>query len=245
LNLVAHKIAPAIACGNTIVIKPSPKAPLSAFRLAKIIEDAGAPAGQVQVIALPNELALKPIVDPRVKFVSFTGSVPVGWMVNEAAAKAKKRATLELGGNAGVIVHDDADFISAIKPIASGAFGYAGQSCISVQRVFVHDKIFDDFTFRFVEHVKQNIHTGDPSRREVIVGPMIDDDAKQRVLAAIGAARKSGARILTGGSAEGRCVQPTVITDADSTLDVCAKEIFAPVVGARSLFDLRRSDREG
>jgi glyceraldehyde-3-phosphate dehydrogenase (NADP+) len=230
LNLVAHKIAPAIACGNSIVIKPSPKAPLSSIRLAKIIAEEGAPEGQVQVVALPNELALKPIADPRVKFVSFTGSVPVGWMVNEAAAKSKKRATLELGGNAGVIVHDDADVAAAIAPIAAGAFGYAGQSCISVQRVFIHQKIFDDFTARFIEHVTQHIRAGDPARRDVTVGPMIDDDARNRVLAAIEAARKAGAKILTGGGIEGPCVQPTVLTGADPTLDVCAKEIFAPVV---------------
>jgi glyceraldehyde-3-phosphate dehydrogenase (NADP+) len=230
LNLVAHKIAPAIACGNTIVIKPSPKAPLSSIRLSQIIEECGAPAGGVQVMALPNELALKPISDERVKFVSFTGSVPVGWMVNETAAKAKKRATLELGGNAGVIVHEDADVTASIGPIAAGAFGYAGQSCISVQRVFIHEKICDDFVARFVDHVKQHIRCGDPARRDVTVGPMIDEDAKRRVFAAIDAARKAGAKILTGGGAEGPCVQPTVITAADPTLDVCHKEIFAPVV---------------
>jgi acyl-CoA reductase-like NAD-dependent aldehyde dehydrogenase len=151
-------------------------------------------------------------------------------MVNEAAAKAKKRATLELGGNAGVIVHEDANVAAAITPIAAGAFGYAGQSCISVQRVFIHEKLFHDFVGRFVLHVNQHIRCGDPTRREVMVGPMIDEDAKRRVLAAIDAARKAGATILAGGGAEGRCVQPTVVIDANPSLDVCGKEIFAPVV---------------
>lgn len=234
LNLAAHKVAPALACGNTIVIKPSPKAPLSALLLAKIINDAGAPPNVVNVVVCENALAMRLIDDPRVRFVSFTGSVPIGWKVNEAAARAKKRTTLELGGNAGVIVHEDvssgADIDGAIEPIARGAFAYAGQSCISVQRLFVHDSIYDRFTERFVAHVRDNVRCGDPSRRDVIVGPMIDADARQRTLAAVDAARQAGATILTGGSADGACVQPTVIANAASALDVCAREIFAPVV---------------
>jgi acyl-CoA reductase-like NAD-dependent aldehyde dehydrogenase len=167
---------------------------------------------------------------PRVRFISFTGSVPIGWKVNEAAAKAKKGATLELGGNAGVIVHHDADVEPAIPMIARGAFGYAGQSCISVQRVFVHASIYDDLSKKLTAHVCDRIKHGDPSHRDVIVGPMIDADAKKRTLDAIDAARRAGAKILIGGQADGPCIQPTVIEGAASSLDVCAKEIFAPVV---------------
>jgi glyceraldehyde-3-phosphate dehydrogenase (NADP+) len=230
LNLVAHKIAPALACGCSIIIKPSPKAPLSARLLKEIIDEAGAPDGVVNVVVCANEHAMHLIDQPRVRFISFTGSVPIGWKVNEAAAKAKKRATLELGGNAGVIVHHDADVDRAIDPIARGAFGYAGQSCISVQRVFVHASIYDDLSKKLTAHVCDSIKHGDPSHRDVIVGPMIDADAKKRTLDAIDAARKAGAKILIGGQADGPCIQPTVIEGAASSLDVCAKEIFAPVV---------------
>jgi glyceraldehyde-3-phosphate dehydrogenase (NADP+) len=230
LNLAAHKIAPALACGNTIVIKPSPKAPLSALLLAKLIADAGAPPNVVNIVVCDNALAMQLIDHPHVRFISFTGSVPVGWKVNEAAAKAKKRTTLELGGNASVIVHADADIDRAIDPIARGAFAYAGQSCISVQRLFVHESIYDRFVERFVPHVRDNVRCGDPSRRDVMVGPMIDPSAHQRTLATIEAAKQAGATILLGGGANGRCVQPTVIADATPNLDVCATEVFAPVV---------------
>lgn len=230
LNLVAHKIAPALACGCTIVIKPSPKALLSTLLLAKIIEEAGMPRGAVSVVVCDNADAMRLIDHPRVRFISFTGSVPIGWRVNEAAARAKKRTTLELGGNAGVIVHHDADVESAIDPIARGAFAYAGQSCISVQRVFVHASIYDDFAKRLIAHTRDKIKHGDPARRDVLIGPMIDPDAQRRTLQAIDAARNAGAQILCGGAADGPCVQPTIIAGASPDLDVCAKEIFAPVV---------------
>ncbi|CAN5712222.1 aldehyde dehydrogenase family protein [soil metagenome] len=230
LNLVAHKVAPAIASGNTIVIKPSPKAPMSARLLAQVIAEAGAPPSIVRIVVCDNALAMRLIDDPRVRFVSFTGSVPVGWQVNEAAAHAKKRATLELGGNAGVIVHGDADIDRAIDPIARGAFAYAGRSCISVQRVFIHESIYDGFLELFVAHVRRKIRCGDPSDANVLVGPMIDPDAQRKTLAAIEAARQSGATVLCGGDAEGPCVQPTVIANARPDQDVCANEIFAPVI---------------
>jgi len=230
LNLVAHKVAPAVACGNTIIIKPSPKAPLSSSILKKAIEEAGVPPDVVNFVVCENSLAMRLIDNPHVRFVSFTGSVPVGWKVNEAAARAKKRTTLELGGNAGVIVHADADIDRAIAPIARGAFAYAGQSCISVQRLFVHESIYDRFVERFVAHVRDQVRCGDPSRRDVLVGPMIDAAAQQRTLEMIDAARTAGAEILIGGSADGPCVQPTVITGAAPELDVCATEVFAPVV---------------
>lgn len=231
LNLVAHKIAPAIACGASIVVKPSPRTPLTALLLAQIISKAGAISGQVNIINLPNDRASDPIADPRVKHVSFTGSTPIGWKVNELAARAKKRATLELGGNAGCVVHGDATNLDdAVELIARGAFGYAGQSCISVQRAFVHDSVADDFTARLIEFTKQHVHCGDPRKRDVLVGPMIDEVAKQRVIDTIAAARSGGARIILGGDCVGPCVQPTIITDADPKLDVCATEVFAPVL---------------
>ncbi|MGH7178010.1 MAG: aldehyde dehydrogenase family protein, partial [Tepidisphaeraceae bacterium] len=235
LNLVAHKVAPVIACGNTIVVKPSPRTPLSALLLGEVILHAGAPPGQVNVIVTPNEHAALAVSDPRVKCVSFTGSVPVGWSI--ATLAKRKRVTLELGGNAAVIVHADADLDAAVPLISTGAFSYAGQSCISVQRVFVHGSIRAEFERRLVAHVTKNVLCGDPRRSDVLVGPMIDAGAQSRVLGAIDAARAAGARLLCGGVAEGPCILPTILADADPRLGVCATEIFGPVMTINSYED--------
>lgn len=226
LNLAAHKVAPAIACGCAVIVKPSPRTPLSAFNL---LEAFGETDGLISVVNTPNSLATHLIDHARVRFVSFTGSVPIGWQVYERAAKARKRAMLELGGNAGCVVHEDADLDSALPLIARGAFSYAGQSCISVQRIFVHERIADDFIRRLVDYVRQNIRCGDTRNRNVLVGPMIDRDAQDHVLRAIDAACAAGVKVLCGGVASGLCIEPTVIVEADPKLDVCAKEIFAPV----------------
>ena len=228
LNLVAHKVAPAIAAGNSIVIKPSPKAPLSALLLAEVMDEAGLPSGALNVIVAPNELAARPLADDRVKHVSFTGSVPVGWSIRQQAGR--KRVTLELGGNAGVIVHEDADLAAAIPAIAAGGFGYAGQSCISVQRIAVHAPIYDRFKRDFVEHVREHIHAGDPRDRRTLVGPLIDDAAAERVRKILDDAVKAGANVLCGGTFNGNVLEATVLEDADPHLDICAKEVFAPVV---------------
>ncbi len=228
LNLVAHKVAPALAAGNTIVIKPSPRTPLSALLLAEVLEEAKVPAGAYNVFVAPNELAPRPLADERVRHVSFTGSVPIGWSIKEQAAR--KRVTLELGGNGAVIVDEGADLSVAIPAIAIGGFAYAGQSCISVQRIMVHSRIHQRFRDTFVAHVVEHMHAGNPRDRRTLVGPLIDDAAVERVRALLDDAVRSGARILCGGKFTGPCLEPTVLDSVDPRLDICTQEVFAPVV---------------
>ena len=228
LNLVAHKLAPCLATGNTMVLKPATKTPLTALLLGEVLEKAGAVPGQVNILIYPNELAGRLVGDPRVKIVSFTGSPAVGWQLK--ARCGKQRITLELGGNAGVVVHEDADLAAAIPAIATGGFSYAGQSCISVQRVFVHAPIYESFRKRFLEHVRAHIRWGDPRQRETVVGPLIEPAAVERVCGWIQDAAKAGAKILLGGKAHGAFLEPTVLENVASRLDLCAKEVFAPLV---------------
>lgn len=228
LNLVAHKVAPCLATGNTMVLKPATRTPLTALLLGEVLEKAGAVAGQINIVTCPNELAGHLVGDPRVKMVSFTGSPAVGWQLK--AKCGKQRIALELGGNAGVIVHEDADLAAAIPPIASGGFGYAGQSCISVQRIFVHAPIYDTFRERFVAHVREKVRVGDPRRRETMVGPMIDRAAVDRICGWINDAVTAGATVLVGGKANGPFVEATVLENVAPHLDICAQEAFAPVV---------------
>src|SRR5688572_16788152 len=228
LNLVAHKVAPAIASGNTIVIKPSPKTPLSALLLAEVMDEAGLPKGALNVIVAPNELAARPLADARVKHVSFTGSVPVGWSIKQQAGR--KRVTLELGGNAGLIVHEDADLAAAIPAAAAGGFGYAGQSCIGVQRIVLHAPIYDRFRDDFLRHVRGHVHAGDPRDRRTLVGPLIDDAAVARVRKLIDDAVRAGATLLCGGTFNGPVLEPTVLESVDPNLEVVKTEAFGPLV---------------
>jgi acyl-CoA reductase-like NAD-dependent aldehyde dehydrogenase len=227
LNLVLHKVAPAIATGNSIIIKPSPRTPLSAMNFKKLLNRCGCPKDQVQVLVCPNELAMRPIDDDRMKHVSFTGSAPIGWQIKQRAAK--KRVTLELGGNAALIVHDDADLNAAVVAAANGAFGYAGQSCISVQRILVHAGIYDRFRQMLIQHIRSNVLTGDPRNRATLVGPMIDAEALKRVRAEIDQAVREGATVACGGAAIGPCLEPIIIEDASPKSRICQTEIFAPV----------------
>jgi glyceraldehyde-3-phosphate dehydrogenase (NADP+) len=229
LNLVAHKVAPAIATGNTIVVKPSPRTPLSALALREILSESGVIPGQVEVIVTPNELALRPLDDPRVRHVSFTGSVPVGWSIKSKAGM--KRVTLELGGNAGLIVHEDAELEQAVPAAASGGFGYAGQSCISVQRIVIHRPIYQRFRDALVAHVREHVKAGDPRRRDVILGPLIDDAAAARTKKLIDDAVRAGARLLCGGKfIERNVLEAAVLENVDTKLDIGATEAFAPIV---------------
>ena len=228
LNLVAHKVAPCLATGNTMVLKPALKTPLTALLLAEVMEKAGVPAGQINVVTCPNEIAGHLVGDARVKMVSFTGSPAVGWKLKQRCAK--QRITLELGGNAGVIVHEDADLAAAIPAIATSGFGFAGQSCISAQRLFVHAPIYETFRERFVAYVRESVRLGDPRERETVVGPMIDQGAAERVVRWIDEAVNAGARLLLGGKAQGQFLEPTILENAGPHLAVCANEVFAPVV---------------
>lgn len=227
LNLVAHKIAPALAAGNTILLKPAPKTPLTALLLAEIIASVGVPDGAVSVFLCGNELAEKMVLDPRVKMLSFTGSAAVGWMLKEKANK--KRVVLELGGNAGVIIHSDADLDYAAKRCAVGGFSYAGQVCISVQRIFVQEQIYSRFSSLFAEQVK-GLQVGDPTDEKTAMGPMIDLKAAERAERWIQEAVSQGAKILTGGKRSGTLLEPTVLTETTPQMQVNCQEVFAPIV---------------
>ena len=228
LNLVAHKVAPALATGNTMVVKPALKTPLTALLLAEVLHQAGVPAGQMNFVTCSNDDAARLVTDARVKKVTFTGSPTVGWRLKELAGK--KRVTLELGGNAGVIVHSDANVAAAVPMIATGAFAYAGQSCISVQRVVVHESRYDEVKAALVAHIAAKVLTGDPWKRTTVVGPMITEQACDAVRERIAAALAAGARLVCGGEMRGRCLEATVLENADAGLAICAEEAFAPVL---------------
>jgi glyceraldehyde-3-phosphate dehydrogenase (NADP+) len=227
LNLVAHKVAPGIATGNTMVVKPAPKTPLTALMLAEVIAAAGAPPGQVNFVTCANEHAARLVTDGRVAMLSFTGSPDVGWPLKTLAGK--KRVCLELGGNAGVIVHEDADLADAVPLIAAGAFGNAGQSCISVQRIFAHEKIYGELRARLIAHIRDKVKTGDPLDRTTVVGPMISRDALERARARIANAVAAGGRIVIGGEVRGPCIDATLLEDVPLSHEACREELFAPV----------------
>ena len=228
LNLVAHKVAPCIATGNTMVVKPAAKTPLTALLLAEVLAGAGTPAGQMNFATSTNEHAAHLVTDERVAMISFTGSPDVGWRLKALAGK--KRVCLELGGNAGVIVHDDADIAAAVPMIAAGGFGNAGQSCISVQRIFVHGEIYDDFRTRLIAHIREKVKTGDPRDRATVVGPMITAEALAKTRALLADAVAAGGRIVLGGEACGFCLEATVMEDVPLSHEACTGELFAPVV---------------
>jgi glyceraldehyde-3-phosphate dehydrogenase (NADP+) len=227
LNLVAHKLAPAIAVGCPVVLKPAPQTPLTALKLAEFITDAGLPPGALSVLPMENDVAAKLVADDRLKILSFTGSAKVGW---ELKAKAgKKKVVLELGGNAAVIVESDADVEHAAQRSVAGGFGYSGQSCISVQRIFVQQAAFSVFCDRLVAGVK-NLRSGDPLDPETDCGPLIRESDAIRVEAWINEAVARGARLLTGGKRNGWFVEPTVLTGTKPGDKVNAEEVFGPVV---------------
>ena len=228
LNLVAHKVAPALATGNTMVVKPATKTPLTALLLAEVLHEAGVPAGQMNFVTCSNEDAALLVTDARVKMVTFTGSPAVGWQLKERCGK--KRIALELGGNAGVIVHGDADVAAAVPMIATGAFAYAGQSCISVQRVVVQESRYDEVKAALVAHISAKVLTGDPWERTTVVGPMITPEALEAVRVRIAAAVAAGARVVCGGEVRGRCLEATVLENANAGMAICAEEAFAPVL---------------
>jgi len=227
LNLALHKIAPAIASGNTIVLKPPSRDPLTMLLFAEIIDAAGVPKGAVSVMPMDREVGDALVEDPRFKLLSFTGSPDVGWEMKRRAGM--KKVVLELGGNAGVIIDSDSDLDYAVNRIKVGAFSYSGQVCISVQRVFVVDEVYEQFRDKFVSAVK-SIKVGDPLARTTDLGPMIDEKAVLRTQSWIDQAVAEGARVLAGGAADGAAFEPTIIENADPASFVCSKEAFAPLV---------------
>jgi glyceraldehyde-3-phosphate dehydrogenase (NADP+) len=227
INLVAHKIAPAIASGNPVIIKPAPQTPMTALALGKIVVDAGWPGGAISVLPCNNDVAATLLRDARVRMLSFTGSAMVGWQLK--AAVPKKRVVLELGGNAACIVHSDADIELVAQKIAAGGFGYAGQSCISVQRVFAHNDVSDQLVSSVVERVKK-LAVGDPMDEATEVGPMINVAAAERIEAWIEEAVSAGATLLTGGQRRGNMLSPTVLTDVPEGAQLACEEVFGPVI---------------
>lgn len=228
LNLVAHKVAPCLATGNTMVLKPSPRTPLTALLLAGVLHEAGVPAGQVNVVPFEHGLVGGLLSDPRLKMLSFTGSAEVGWQLKTRAAKMK--VALELGGNAAVVVEPDCDWNAAIPKIAAAAFGYAGQSCISVQRILVNREIFAPFRGALVSHIQEKIRSGDPSLRDTVVGPMIAAAAREKVLRWIEEATGAGASLLTPVVTEGRSLLgPVLLEDVPADCAVLREEAFAPL----------------
>ncbi len=241
LNLAAHKLAPAIASGNPIVLKPPSKDPLTMLTVAEIVEAAGVPEGAVSILPMSRELGDRMVADDRFKLLSFTGSPSVGWRMKERAGK--KKVVLELGGNAGVIVDKTADLDWAVKRTLVGAFAYAGQVCISVQRMFVHEGIWDEFMGRFVEAAK-GLKVGDPLDSQTDVGPMVDAAAAQRTQRWVDEAIQLGGNLLLGGKADGAFFGPTVLTNVPTTAQVCSNEAFAPLVVAFPFSDFDDAVRQ-
>ncbi len=227
LNLALHKLAPALASGNPIVLKPPSKDPLVMLIVARMLDEIGIPKGAVSVLPMSREVGDAMVADDRFKLLSFTGSPDVGWKMKQRAGM--KKVVLELGGNAGVIVDEDADLPFAAQRVRVGAFAYAGQVCISVQRVFIHESVYERFKELLVAET-QKVKLGDPLDRTTDLGPMIDDKAALRSQSWIEDAVKAGARVLTGGKAEGRFMQPTIIENAPKDAFVCSREAFAPLV---------------
>ncbi len=227
LNLVAHKIAPALAAGCAVVLKPASQTPLSALLLAELEHDAGLPAGWLNVLVGPaSEIGDVLVDDDRVKLITFTGSAGVGWTLRERAPR--KRVNLELGNATPVIVEADADVEDAATRCAANAFSFAGQSCISVQRILVHEDVYDAFRRAFLPRVEALV-VGDPADEATDVGPLISESERDRVVAWIEEARKAGATILTGGRVDDDLLLPTVVERPGPETKLACDEAFGPV----------------
>ena len=241
LNLAAHKLAPAIAAGNSIVLKPPSKDPLTMLTIAEIVEKSGVPDGAVSILPMSRALGDRMVEDERFKLLTFTGSPSVGWRMKARAGK--KRVVLELGGNAGVIVDASADLDWAVRRTVVGAFGYAGQVCISVQRIFIHRSRYDEFLARLVEGAKQLV-VGDPLDPETQLGPMVDEQQAERTESWVREAEQLGGRVLVGGHADGAFFPPTVLVDTPTHAQVCSNEAFAPLVVAFPFDDFSDAVRQ-
>lgn len=227
LNLAAHKVAPAIAAGCSIVLKPPSRDPLTMLVVAEIIDEAGLPDGAVSVLPMDRTLGDRLVEDERFKLLTFTGSPVVGWRMKERAGK--KPVVLELGGNAGAIVDASADLEWAVKRALIGAFAFSGQVCISVQRLLVHEDVWGPFIERFVAGAAA-LKSGDPLDPATDIGPMVDAAAVERTERWVAEAVADGAEVLTGGAASGLFFEPTVMVNAARSSQVCSEEAFAPLV---------------
>jgi acyl-CoA reductase-like NAD-dependent aldehyde dehydrogenase len=241
LNLVAHKVAPAIAAGCSMILKPAPQAPLCSLLLAECVQQAGWPDGGLNVLPLSNDDAGLLVTDDRIKLITFTGSVPVGWDIKRRAGK--KKVILELGGNAAVIVHHDADLAYAADRCLTGGFAYAGQTCISVQRILVEHSVYGRFVDLLVEGVRK-LKVGDPLNESTDVGPLIRENDAMRTVTWIEEAVRAGARLLCGGGRKGLVVEPTVLTGTKPDMKVNCQEIFGPVVTVEPYKDFDQALRQ-
>lgn len=227
LNLVAHKIAPAIATGNAFILKPPPQAPLTSLLLGEVLLNSGIDPKTINIIPTSNAVAEQLVSDERIAMLNFTGSAVVGWMLKGKAGK--KKVILELGGNAAAIINKDADLTHAVNRCVLGAFGYAGQVCIKVQRMLVHESVADDFEKKFVE-ATLHVFTGDPANEKTVVGPMISEQEALRVESWVAEAVSNGATLLAGGKRTSNIYSPTVLKNVRSEMKVCSEEVFGPVV---------------
>lgn len=241
LNLVAHKVGPAIASGNTIVLKPASKTPLVALMLAEIVDKTDLPKGAFSVLPGSAKEAKPLLKDERVKLITFTGSSEVGWQIKQNCGK--KKTVLELGGNAGVIVADDADLDLAVQRLIYGGFSVNGQSCISVQRIFVHEKVYNRFLRRFAAQVRK-LKVGSPLNEKADVSAMVDKESTQQVKGWIAEAVAGGAKILVGGKVRRGVLLPTVLTNVKAKMNVCLKEVFSPLVDIFKYRDFKKAVRE-
>ena len=249
LNLVAHKVAPALAAGCAVVLKPAGHTPLSALLLGELETEAGLPPGWLNVLVGPSaEIGDVIVEDERVKLITFTGSSGVGWRIRERAVK--KRVNLELGNATPVVVEADADIEEAATKLAANAFSFAGQSCISVQRIYVKREAYDDFVSRFVPKV-QALKVGDPGEEDTDVGPVIDEEARDRIVSWVEEAKSAGATVLAGGEVVGGLLQPTVLADVTQEMKVSRQEVFGPLCtvspydSSEEAFDLANATEYG
>lgn len=227
LNLAVHKIAPAIAAGCPIILKPSSKTPLSTLKLAEIIAETDLPAGAISILPMDRKTGNQLVTDDRFALLSFTGSPEVGWKMKSEAGR--KKVVLELGGNAGVIVTESANIKESVSRCVNAAFSYSGQVCIHAQRLFIHRKIFETFSESFVKLVGE-LKTGNPDSVHTDISSMIDEENAIRVESWVNEAIQAGARCLAGGHRNGSYYPPTVLTNTRNEMKVCHREIFGPVV---------------
>ncbi|MFO8236467.1 MAG: aldehyde dehydrogenase family protein [Bacteroidales bacterium] len=241
MNLAVHKIAPAIASGNPIILKPARSTPLSVLQLAKIIHQTDLPKGALSVLPMDRNAGNQLVTDERIKMLSFTGSPSVGWKMKQNCGK--KKIALELGGNAGVVVSDTADIDQAAEKCVVGGFAYSGQVCIHTQRIYVHQNIFDSFHSKFTEKVT-SLKQGDPLKESTDISVLIDQSEADRIEDWVNEAVNNGAKILTGGKKDGSFYHPTVLTNTKQDMKVCSLEIFGPVVTLEPFNDFAKAVEE-
>ncbi|MCY7375229.1 MAG: aldehyde dehydrogenase family protein, partial [Pyrinomonadaceae bacterium] len=238
LNLVAHKVAPALASGNAIIIKPSQRTPLTSILLGEVFLESGLPKSALQIVPMNVKYIESVYQDERIKMISFTGSAEVGWNIKSKANR--KMITLELGGNAPVIVDESADIARSLKQTTAGAFAYAGQVCISVQRVYIHEKIFDEWTEKFIENAR-HLKKGNPLDEATELSAMIDEAAAQKAQNRVAEAKNNGAEILCGNTRDGAMFDATVVTKTSPEMRVVSEEIFAPVAVVEKFSDFEEA----